>query len=885
MSEDDQSLQEILFELALRKPAAAQRAAFLDHACRGNPTLRGELDELLAAHFGAAGFLPKPAASDANPTTAATIPAEEAPAQTLGRYKLLEKIGEGGFGEVWMAEQREPIKRRVAIKIIKLGMNSRQVVARFEAERQALAMMDHPNIARIFDADVTDAGRPYFVMELVRGIKITDYCDQNQLQTQERLDLFIKVCQAIQHAHQKGIIHRDIKPSNILVTLHDGVPVPKVIDFGIAKATQQELTEKTMFTQFQQFIGTPAYISPEQAEMSGLDIDTRADIYSLGVLLYELLVGQTPFDVKEMMKGGLDALRQVIRETEPLRPSTRLRTLAGEELTTTAKRHGVDALKLVSQLRGDLDWIVMKCLEKDRTRRYETANGLAMDINRHLNNELVLARPPSKLYEFQKTFRRHKVGFAATAAIILALAAGLLLTTWQATVATRARKAETQQRVAADSAREQALAAEKLAETARANEAKMRRLAEARVYAVDMNLAQQALASDNLGLTTELLDRHRPKPGQADQRGWEWRYLWQQSRSDALYTLCQRSNGIQGLAVSHDGKWLAINAGGVSVWNLASRREVMRREGARAVAFSPVKPLLAIWDSTDSGSQERKYRPRYWNAETGRFVPDPLSPDRSDSARVLGLAFTPDGQFVVSASPPWGPDQNQLTLWRTSDRRKLATHPIRLRGPGVGVPVCMARDANLMAVAEQDRRIRVIDVNSGIEKFSIKAPGKGWLEAVARWPDTGGLFGHGRNGHPSLGCSERPGVGCTGGSSRLRHRARVLAGRKNSGLSRRRPDHPNLGRGQKARPCSSARTKGRDPSPGLAAGQLDADQRRQGWHGHGLGYSRNSEKEEHRHLAVARVWLLGSGERRRGNSDAPGPRVAGAMEWTLFPAG
>src|ERR1051326_7578687 len=261
-------------------------------------------------------------------------------------------------------------------------MDTRQVIARFEAERQALALMDHPHIAKVLDGGATETGRPYFVMELVRGIKITDYCDQNQLNTRQRLDLFIQVCQATQHAHQKGIIHRDIKPSNILVTLHDGKPVPKVIDFGIAKATQQELTEKTVYTEFQQFIGTPAYISPEQAELSGLDIDTRSDIYSLGVLLYELLVGQTPFDSTEMLKGGLDALRQPIRENEPVKPSTRFKTLPAVELTTTAQRRQTDAVKLTHLIRGDLDWIVMKCLEKDRARRYETANGLAMDIER-----------------------------------------------------------------------------------------------------------------------------------------------------------------------------------------------------------------------------------------------------------------------------------------------------------------------------------------------------------------------------------------------------------------------------------------------------------------------------------------------------------------------
>src|SRR5262245_50000807 len=348
-----------------------------------------------------------------------------------------------------MAEQREPIKRRVALNNIKLGMDSRQIVTRFEAERQALAMMDHANIAKIFDAGVTDNGRPYFVMELVRGTKITEYCDQNQLPTRERLNLFILVCQAIQHAHQKGIIHRDIKPSNILVTLHDGVPVPKVIDFGIAKATQQELTDKTLFTQFQQFIGTPAYISPEQAEMSGLDIDTRADIYSLGVLHYELLVGQTPFDAKEMMKGGIDALRRIIREKEPVRPSTRLTQLqAASGNPEFVTRH--------SSLSTDLDWIVMKCLEKDRTRRYDTATGLAADLQRHLTSKPIEARPPSVGYRMWKAVRRNRLTIMATASVALALLAGVAVSTWQAVVATRARRAAQAERSQAERQRNQA---------------------------------------------------------------------------------------------------------------------------------------------------------------------------------------------------------------------------------------------------------------------------------------------------------------------------------------------------------------------------------------------------------------------------------------------
>ena len=360
---------------------------------------------------------------------------------------------------VYMAEQEEPVRRLVALKVIKLGMDTQQVVARFGAERQALALMDHSNIAKVFDAGATDAGRPFFVMELVRGSRITDYCHQNGLATRERLELFMQVCQAVQHAHQKGVIHRDLKPSNILVTVNDGVAVPKVIDFGIAKATEGRLTGLTLITAFEQFLGTPAYMSPEQAVLTSTDIDTRTDIYSLGVLLYELLTGTTPFDTKALLAAGLDELRRTIREEEPIRPSTRLSTqwaganLIGVKLrrqssgggglkanaeTPSGRQH--ETKELIKQVRGDLDWIVMKCLEKDRARRYETANGLAKDIQRHLNSEPVVACPPSRLYEFQKTARRHRLGFAAAGAVMVALVIGVSVSTWEAVQKDRERQ-------------------------------------------------------------------------------------------------------------------------------------------------------------------------------------------------------------------------------------------------------------------------------------------------------------------------------------------------------------------------------------------------------------------------------------------------------------
>jgi serine/threonine protein kinase len=500
---DSTDREKEIFNQALEMPSAEARNAFLQGACGQDHELRNQIEALLRAYASADGFIPDKGLKE---TIRVGVESSERPGTIIGRYKLLQQIGEGGMGVVYMAEQTEPVVRKVALKIIKLGMDTRNVIARFEAERQALALMDHPNIAKVLDAGATDSGRPYFVMELVRGVPITEYCDKNKLSTKERLDLFIPVCQAIQHAHQKGIIHRDIKPSNVMVTLHDGKPVPRVIDFGIAKATNQRLTEKTLFTNYAQMIGTPAYMSPEQAEMSGLDVDTRTDVYSLGVLLYELLTGTTPFPAKELLNLGYGEMQRVIAEVEPPKPSTRLSTMEKEERTVLAKNRGIEFSALAKVFKGDLDWIVMKAIEKDRTHRYETVNGLALDVERHLKTEPIVARPASAAYRIQKLIRRNKLAFVAGAAIAVALLAGAALSAWQAVRATRAERLQSslrEQAQANEHAARQAQANEtkerQNAENARLQEAAQRGRAEAQAYAADMNLVQQALAANNLG--------------------------------------------------------------------------------------------------------------------------------------------------------------------------------------------------------------------------------------------------------------------------------------------------------------------------------------------------------------------------------------------------
>ncbi|HZJ15524.1 MAG TPA: serine/threonine-protein kinase [Chthoniobacteraceae bacterium] len=450
MSSHDPRVEAIFHEALERAPA--ERGAFIAKECEGDESLQREIQRLLIAYEDASTYFEPPNSPEIEAELARLKPEEAG--EWIGNYKLLQQIGEGGFGVVWMAEQEKPVRRRVALKIIKMGMDTKEVIARFEQERQALAMMDHPNIARVFEAGATPFGRPFFAMELVRGIKITDYCDKAGMGMRERLELFIHVCRAVQHAHQKGIIHRDLKPSNILVTLNDGEAVPKVIDFGVAKAMQGRLTDRSFFTEFDQMVGTLMYMSPEQAEMTSLDIDTRSDIYALGVLLYELLTGRTPIDSETIEHEGRERVRQIIREVDPLRPSIRIKALTGAELTTTAKRRHATPAKLSGLIRGDLDWIVMTCLEKDRNRRYDSANSLALDIQRHLEGKPVIARPPTYSYLLGRFIRRNKLVTSAAAAVVASLIIGAGVSWWQAsralTAAQQARAAENDTKAFAD---------------------------------------------------------------------------------------------------------------------------------------------------------------------------------------------------------------------------------------------------------------------------------------------------------------------------------------------------------------------------------------------------------------------------------------------------
>ena len=722
------------------------RQAYLDDVCGDNPEQRRTIDHLLATlDQDDSSPLDEPAAQLQATLIATTAPLGEelldiSSHPIIGPYKLLDQLGEGGMGTVYLAEQKSPVKRKVALKLIKPGMDSKEVIARFEAERQALAMMDHSNIARIFDAGTTKAGRPYFVMELVRGFRIDKYCEDAELTLPARLQLFIDVCRAIQHAHQKGVIHRDLKPSNIMVTLHDGVPVVKVIDFGIAKALDHELTERTLFTHVSELIGTPVYMSPEQAEMSGLDVDTRSDVYSLGVLLYKLLTGVTPFDRKTLNKASYDEMRRIICEDEPQPPSRRVRTLGARQNSSHTQGHPSGSPLPDRKIKKELDWIVMKTLEKDRTRRYESASALATDIERYLNDEPVAAVHPSTAYLLQKFARRNKPLIISTGVVAAALLVGTGVSIWQAQEAIAARHVANEQFLEADRQRRKA---ERAADLAQQNEEFSNQL----VYAADVRMAAQAWQSGDVSRFTSLLDRHTQIRAGRERRGFEWWFL-RQFGTTGFFDIATRTGGSCVVRHSPDGTFLVTGQhnGTISFYDGRSNKQIASLHAhdglVRGIDFSPDgrrmasigdDGMICVWDL----EQQKRIRSfqahpdqgfrvfyvldgnmlascgedtsiRLWNPSTGESLGE-----LKDSARTrerAGMDRSPDGRLLVAANPEAFAYVIDVASQKQLCQLDLGKYDDDFCWTSI---VRFSPDGKLVAVATSTNIIRLCDVQTG----------------------------------------------------------------------------------------------------------------------------------------------------------------------------
>jgi WD40 repeat protein/serine/threonine protein kinase len=704
-----------IFSEALELTSADERADYLDRICGPNRSLRGRVEGLLRAHV-EDDFLEAPAGAPM--ITGDSRPLAEGPGTVIGPYKLREQIGEGGMGVVYVAEQTHPVRRKVALKIIKPGMDTKQVIARFEAERQALAMMEHPNIAKIHDAGATESRRPYFIMELVRGIPITDYCDGEQLPIPERLELFVLVCRAVEHAHQKRIIHRDLKPSNILVTLIDGAAVPKIIDFGVAKATGQSLTDKTVYTAFTQLVGTPLYMSPEQVELSGVDIDTRSDIYSLGVLLYELLTGTTPFDQDTFRRAAFDEMRRIIREQEPPTPSTRLVSIGDTQVAVSTNRQ-TDPRKLCRSLRGELDWITMKALEKDRRRRYETAGAFALDIEHFRAHRPVTAGPPSAWYRSRKLARRHRLGLATASIALLSSAIIAGMWTWAVGRLDSANRAVERSR---SEVKRQAL------------EVRHHR------YTADIRQAYQLMQNGQGPRALELLQQQLPAPGEDDIREFTWYYLMRRAHSSQR-TLNGFNGAVYHVEFSPDGDLLAVASkdGSVLIWDRTTwklvRKLAVSRTEVNVAAFAPDAKTLATLDDygllklweIDDGYCRLERQAHKGNAVIARFTHDGktlVTGGRDDgfvklwdrgSGALLGsfqatspclesAVLSAEGSLLATAG------RDDAKLWDLSRRMTIASLP----NSGGAQGVAFSHDGKLLAtVHEGDRPVRLWEATTG----------------------------------------------------------------------------------------------------------------------------------------------------------------------------